>query len=145
MSDVKLFWCKVFFSEFVMHYAGMTRREVSEDVRASIKALSSLDDSGNSFGSLMVRKANERMSSKSACASRENGKEGGRPSVKLPKNKQEVIEFAVDNGLDTDDASTWAEQNLKERRGRDKNGNPIMNWKGALTNYCKKMAKRRNG
>lgn len=79
-------------------------------------------------------------------ASAENGKKGGRPPVKapLPKNKQEVIEFAIDNGLDCDDASTWAEQNLKERRGKDKDGNPINNWKGALTNYCKAMERKRS-
>jgi hypothetical protein len=79
-------------------------------------------------------------------ASAENGKKGGRPPVKipLPKNKQEIIEFAVDNGLDPDDASTWAEQNLKERKGKDKDGNPIMNWKGALTNYCAAMKTRRS-
>ena len=61
-----------------------------------------------------------------------------------PKDKHEVIEFAIDNGLDPDDASTWAEQNLRERRGRDKDGNPINNWKGALTNYCKAMKTRRS-
>ena len=75
-----------------------------------------------------------------------DGKKGGRPPAKcqLPKNKQEVIEFAIDNNLDPDDASTWAEQNLRERRGRDKDGNPINNWKGALTNYCKAMKTRRS-
>lgn len=98
----------------------------------------------------------------------ENGMKGGRPrnnpdgdasnreaeedrksstspsNVKLPRTKQEVIEFAIDNGLDPDDASTWAEQNLKERHGMDKDGNQIMNWKGALTNYCKAMKKKRS-
>lgn len=64
-------------------------------------------------------------------------------NVQLPRNKQEVVEFAIDNGLDTDDASTWAEINLKERKGKDKDGKPIMNWKGALTNYCKAMADKR--
>lgn len=79
-------------------------------------------------------------------ASAENGKKGGRPPVKmpLPKTKQEVIEFAIDNGLDPDDASTWAEQNLRERHGKDKDGNPILNWKGALTNYCKAMERKRS-
>ena len=208
MSNAKSFWCKVFFSEFVMHYACMSKREIAEDVRKSVKALSRLDDSGDSFGSSMVRKANERMASRAASASRENGMNGGRPrneiegdasnreeeeettavsdspsvkitpgiiaaisdregqptrteegtkatifspsskpssvrNVQLPRNKQEVIEFALDNGFDTDDASTWAEINLKERKGKDKNGKPILNWKGALTNYCKAMADKR--
>jgi hypothetical protein len=79
-------------------------------------------------------------------ASAENGKKGGRPPVKtpLPKNKQEVIEFAIDHNLDPDDASTWAEQNLKERKGKDKFGNRIENWKGALINYCKSETAKRS-
>lgn len=78
-------------------------------------------------------------------ASAENGKKGGRPPVKvpLPKNKQEVINFAVDNKLDVDDAQAWAEQNLKERKGHDKWGNTFENWKGALVNYCKGEKKKR--
>ena len=33
--------------------------------------------------------------------------------------------------------------NLRERHGRDKDGKPIRNWKGAIRNYCKAMAAKR--
>lgn len=56
--------------------------------------------------------------------------------IPLPKDKAEVIAFAEDNGLDVDDALEWAEINLKERKGKDKNGEPIMNWQAALKGYC---------
>ena len=61
----------------------------------------------------------------------------------LPRNKEEVRLFAIDNGLDVDDANDWAEMNLRERHGRDKDGKPIRNWKGAILNYCKAMAAKR--
>ena len=65
------------------------------------------------------------------------------PVRNLPRNKEEVRLFAIDNGLDVDDANDWAEMNLRERHGRDKDGKPIRNWKGAIRNYCKAMAAKR--
>lgn len=65
------------------------------------------------------------------------------PVRNLPRNKEEVRLFAIDNGLDVDDANDWAEMNLRERHGRDKDGKPIRNWKGAILNYCKAMAAKR--
>lgn len=65
------------------------------------------------------------------------------PARNLPRNKEEVRLFAIDNGLDVDDANDWAEMNLRERHGRDKDGKPIRNWKGAILNYCKAMAAKR--
>lgn len=80
-----------------------------------------------------------------------NAPKGGRTSQShsaparppLPRNKEEVRLFAIDNGLDVDDANDWAEMNLRERHGRDKDGKPIRNWKGAILNYCKAMAAKR--
>jgi len=139
------FWTKVPWSRFIKHFRKLTDEQVIKDIHESMDALEDDDASGDSFGAKMVAWANERRNEKAAVASRENGNLGGRPTVKidLPRNKQEVVEFAIDNGLDTDDASTWAEINLKERKGKDKDGKPIMNWKGALTNYCKAMADKR--
>ena len=65
------------------------------------------------------------------------------PVRNLPRNKEEVRLFAIDNGLDVDDANDWAEMNLRECHGRDKDGKPIRNWKGAILNYCKAMAAKR--
>lgn len=139
-------WDKVMFADFIAHFRSMTPKQMSADIQESMADIESMNPSGNSFGAFMVRNAIARHGAPPAVASRENGKKGGRPPIKtkLPRTKQEVIEFAIDNNLDPDDASTWAEQNLRERRGHDKDGNPILNWKGALTNYCKAMEKKRS-
>ena len=145
MAD-SIWWTKMLHKEdFCAHFCEMTDAEIVADIRKSIASFLQQRDDGEDFGARMVKKAKDRLEKKSPVYV-ENGKKGGRPPVKsqLPKNKQEVIEFAIDNGLDTDDASTWAEQNLKERKGKDKDGNPIMNWKGALTNYCAAMKTRRS-
>ena len=134
-------WCKLEFLEFSRHYIGMTDKQIVDDVRRSIESLCKENTKGNDFGSFLVRKALNRIESKAATASRENGKNGGRPPVRipLPKDKQEVLNFAADHGLDTFDASEWYEINIKGRGGYDKNGKPIYNWPGALTNHCKAM------
>ena len=140
------FWVKMEFAEFCSHYLNMTQKEVFMDVKQSMADMMSGNSAGKSFGAKMVAKARERLA-KLGPINSENGKKGADAKwnrIPLPKNKQEVIEFAADNGLDCDDASTWAEQNLKERRGMDKDGNPINNWKGALTNYCRAMKKKRS-
>ena len=67
-----------------------------------------------------------------------------RKSCPLPKNKEEVRTFALDNGLDIDDALEWAELNLKERHGKDKSGRPITNWKGAVIRWCGAKKKKRS-
>lgn len=67
-----------------------------------------------------------------------------RNSCPLPKNKEEVRTFALDSGLDIDDALEWAELNLKERHGKDKSGRPITNWKGAVIRWCGAKKKKRS-
>ena len=138
------FWAKVMFEDFTNHYRKLDKEQVFADVVKSMDDLYERNPEGDSFGAFMVRLSLGRAEQYPKAS--DNGKKGGRPPIKtkLPKNKQEVIEFAIDNGLDCDDASTWAEQNLKERRGKDKDGNPILNWKGALTNYCKAMERKRS-
>lgn len=64
-------------------------------------------------------------------------------SIPLPRKKQEVIDFAIDKGLDLADVEQWIAMSLKERRGRDKDGKTLKNWKGALINFCKKMTDKR--
>lgn len=64
-------------------------------------------------------------------------------SIPLPRKKQEVIDFAIDKGLDMADVEQWIAMSLKDRRGRDKDGKSIKNWKGALINFCQKMTDKR--
>lgn len=63
----------------------------------------------------------------------------------LPKSMAEVSDFACSENLDYDDARLWWEQNFVERNGKDKDGNRITNWHGALINFCKSQENKRNG
>ena len=73
------FWSRVLFKDFIRHFRKMTPEQVAEDIAASMDALDDLNPDGDSFGSLMVRWANDRMNGAFATAARENGKKGGRP------------------------------------------------------------------
>ena len=278
MSNVKSFWCKVFFSDFVFHYIGMTNKEIIKDIKESMIALSKVSEEGYSFGASMVRNANERMASRAANASRNNGLNGGRPKSitattpqpcsistdgprqaeneeavatspsrwgssanhyahddldsldqtrtsdlncgadavnsnttvdrksatsapqqrpwkeivekslgisvtdtsvtgkgvrppnpvpgllrkrraagsplkpgtgpspaarSLPKSMAEVADFATSEGLDYDDCRLWWEQNFVERKGKDKEGRKITNWRGALIRFCASAKRKR--
>lgn len=61
----------------------------------------------------------------------------------LPKSKDDVMDMAYNFNLDYDDAHQWWFMTMEERNGKDRWGNPIFNWKGALINYCKVMASKR--
>ncbi len=71
------FWAKVVFKEFIRHYRKMTAEQKAADIDASMDALEDLDDTGNSFGSKMVRWSMERVDQYPMA--QENGKKGGRP------------------------------------------------------------------
>ena len=145
------FWVKLLFRDFISHYRKLTAEQVIADIDESMDALETLDDTGTSFGSKMVRMARERENSRFTMAARENGKLGGRPrkdgtrpsQCKPPRDKQEVLDFAADNGLDVDDARLWYERNFIERPGCDRYGEVIRNWKGALVAACKAERERR--
>lgn len=85
------FWAKVLFKEFIRHYRKLTAEQIVADINASMDALEDLDDTGDSFGSKMVRWSMERADEPSAVASRENGKKGGRPR-KQPEENPEARE-----------------------------------------------------
>ena len=73
------FWSRVLFKDFIRHFRKMSPEQIAEDITESMDALDDLNPDGDSFGSLMVRWANERMNGAFATAARENGKKGGRP------------------------------------------------------------------
>ena len=73
------YWAKVLFKEFIRHYRRMTDGQAAADVKQSMLDLEDLNPDGESFGSKMVRWSIERKDSKTAVASRENGRKGGRP------------------------------------------------------------------
>lgn len=55
---------------------------------------------------------------------------------KMPASKNIVINWAIDNKIDPDDAGECWEA-TKERNWRDANGNLITNWKAFVTAWCK--------
>lgn len=57
--------------------------------------------------------------------------------------KEQVYDFAHDHNLDEADARNWFEQNYVSRPGCHKDGEVITNWKGSLTNHCKKEKAKR--
>ncbi len=83
-----IFWCKVFFKAFIKHFRKMTDEEIVRDIRQSMDDLEDLVEDTDTFGSQMVRWANERADDPFATAARENGKKGGRPR-KIVKDESE--------------------------------------------------------
>lgn len=53
----------------------------------------------------------------------------------FPTDKAVVTEWALDNGLDPDDAGECWEATT-ERGGRDADGNPVRDWKGFVFRWC---------
>lgn len=61
----------------------------------------------------------------------------------LPKSIDEVRDLVFKFNLDGDDAYQWWCMTMEERRGHDRYGNPIFNWKGALIRYCQAVSAKR--
>ena len=67
------------------------------------------------------------------------------PSRTLPlPTWEDFLSFVDGEGLDYTDAREWWEMTMVDRKGHDRNGKPIGNWKGALKRFCTtKTANRR--
>ena len=140
------FWCRVLFKEFIRHFRKMSDEQIVADIRQSMDDLEDMVQDSGTFGSKMVGWSVGR--AEQYPMARENGKKGGRPpktEIPLPKNKEEVRLFALDQGIDVDYAMEWAELSLKERKGKDASGKPIRNWKGALINFVKARKENADG
>lgn len=227
---MKGFFAAIPFSEFIRHFRKMTIEEAGEDVMKSMDDIEELKEDGKSFGSLMVRLMNERISANSE-KNRINGKKGGRPkkspqdaphgnagddmpdagngaALKTPPScdqltadgdtregsqdmhlareggtletstsadifaldglpdkdrrprapgttaksrgarvpevpdSEDLYEHVAAEGLDEFDARQWFEM-CSDRGWKDRYGNPIGNWKGALKRFCDAKARRR--
>lgn len=65
-------------------------------------------------------------------------------SLRLPA-WDEFVAFIDQQGLDYTDAREWWEMTMVDREGKDRDGKPIRNWKGALKRFCStKTANRRS-
>lgn len=227
---MKGFFAAIPFSEFIRHFRKMTIEEAGEDVMKSMDDIEELKEDGKSFGSLMVRLMNARISSNSE-KNRINGKKGGRPKkspqdaphgnagdespdagngaasktppscdqltadgdtregsqdmhlareggtsesgtsatiyaldglagkdrrarapgthakprgARVPEvpDSEDLYEHVAAEGLDEFDARQWFEM-CSDRGWKDRYGNPIGNWKGALKRFCDAKARRR--
>lgn len=183
------FWAKVAFKEFIRHYRKMTAEQKAADIDASMDALEDLDDTGNSFGSKMVRWSMERVDQYPMA--QENGKKGGRPRKSLTadgdsaniygdaaisdfsearesqrragadsvrgmakvaqppvrsgrkfRNKEEFIQWAIDTGLDPNDAGDCWEATM-ERGGLTKDGKKVDNICAYTVKWCRTSKKNR--
>lgn len=83
---MKGFFAAIPFSEFIRHFRKMTIEEAGEDVMKSMDDIEELKEDGKSFGSLMVRLMNERISANSE-KNRINGSKGGRPRKNSPDTR----------------------------------------------------------
>ncbi len=119
--------------------------KVAEAYRQLVYELVTGDYADGSAASRMRDEAVKMVEARSERAKAAAAARWGPPaeSIPLPRKKQEVIDFALDNGLDMADVEQWIAMSLKDRKGKDKNGNNIKNWKGALINFCQKMADKR--
>ena len=85
-----VWWDNVNFRDFCSHFINMTPEEIAADIKESLVKLIQLDDSGDSFGAMMVKNAKLRQGSPKSEASRLNGIKGGRPKKsEKPKPPEE--------------------------------------------------------
>lgn len=67
------------------------------------------------------------------------------PSRTLPLPTWEsFLSFVDGEGLDYTDAREWWEMTMVDRKGLDRYGKPIGNWKGALKRFCKSKINNRS-
>lgn len=57
-------------------------------------------------------------------------------TMPMPLDKQAVLDFAEDNGLDVDDAYECWHVTVNERHGLTADGKRINNWKAYVTQWC---------
>ena len=88
-----VWWDNVKFRDFCSHFINMTPEEIAADIKESLVKLIQLDDSGDSFGAMMVKNAKLRQGSPKSEASRQNGIKGGRPKKsENPKQPEETVQ-----------------------------------------------------
>lgn len=119
--------------------------KVAEAYRQLVYELVTGDYTEGSPASRMRDEAAKMVAARSERAKAAAAARWGSPaeSIPLPKKKQEVVDFALDNGLDMADVEQWISMSLRERKGKDRNGCAIKNWKGALVKFCQRMHDKR--
>ena len=57
---------------------------------------------------------------------------------------EDFLSFVDGEGLDYTDAREWWEMTMVDRKGHDRNGKPIGNWKVTCRRFCESKAKKRS-
>lgn len=108
------------------------------------KSLGITDKSGTEKGVRPPNPVPGLLRKRRAAGSPLNPGTGPSPAARsLPKSMAEVADFATSEGLDYDDCRLWWEQNFVERKGKDKEGRKITNWRGALIRFCASAKRKR--
>lgn len=130
--------------EVIAQANALLAQDFLSNERAATLLTESLDfqnkkkEAGRKGGEAKARKAKEQ-------AQQSQPKPPKQPKRIPWPTKEDVYDFAHDHNLDEADARNWFEQNYVSRPGCHKDGEVITNWKGSLTNHCKKeKAKREN-
>ena len=95
--------------------------------------MAAMRNTGSGDGTGATPGHSDNTTTKSATAS--NRSPPSRRGGGFPADKAVVTEWALDNGLDPDDAGECWEATT-ERGGRDADGNPVRDWKGFVFRWC---------
>ena len=163
------FWCKVLFKQFISHFRKLSDDAIIADIKDSMDALEELQETGDSFGAMMVRLSNKRILENSEKRA-EAGRKGGYAKAKNCKKKkaeatpseqpgvnepsrskrkfhapstQDLYDFCADNGLDEADARDCFEMST-ERGWKDQNGKQIVDWKKFVIGFCESRQNKRS-
>lgn len=153
-EQIETRWAELYGNETTAD--GNTREDSLNVTDGSNAALLESGASANHYGVAPHREAgdvsaNDSNISSEKDGSRQNRRTGAEPRgvshsapVRLP-SFDEFTRFVDQQGLDYTDAREWWEMTMVDREGKDRDGKPIRNWKGALKRFCTtKTANRRS-
>lgn len=126
--------------QFVIHEFGSEICDILPSAEACQKWLKDFHDGlvyrkvgRSAFADKLIAEAKNFIAERSAC-----GKLGGRPrkAPPSPPGLPELYAYVAANDLDEAYAREWYDMCVA-RGWKDRDGNPIQKWRGALTNYVK--------
>lgn len=120
--------------------------EITSAFRQLIYELLTKDFKEGSIASKMNEEAERMIAArreKSSKAAKKRWEKTFKSRIPLPQ-WEAFQEFVNDNGLDYEDAHQWWDMTVVDRKGYDRDGNPIMDWRGALVGFCESKKRKRD-
>lgn len=120
--------------------------EITSAFRQLIYELLTKDFKEGSIASKMSEEAERMIAArreKSSKAAKKRWEKTFKSRILLPQ-WEAFQEFVNDNGLDYEDAHQWWDMTVVDRKGYDRDGNPIMDWQGALVGFCESKKRKRD-